>query len=459
MEELWLEENKIELPTKSVYQTLQINDLAELKDRQANYTNRFKIPMTPNNMRALDYLGVSGNTSQLPYRKVSAKLVVGGIELISNGYAQIKSAGGNYQVVIYDGNFPLYDEIKGKTISSLDLQDLNHYLTIPTYQNSFSNTEGYIYGIGNFGYSSVSSQINIERQAPSVFVHTLWDKIFTEAGFTYSGDIFQDESFLSEVITPVKGFDVIDSGPAGNYVDFSLFMPETLQTAFAQDLMQRYGLISRPRKNSMHYEFIQIEKMLNDREGAEDWSDKLKAMKPEEYSIGDYGRSNYATYNYEDDVANFTHNGTLSTENENYQNEKSLFSSIYKISRQVGTHNGEPIYLIPIWENVVEDGNNVVKNKETDVRIFKIKKIDSTINIRYFSILNTATIMGNIPYLSLESVEYQFYLNKYYSGFKRILDAPKKRKDLFYLTLADIYNIDFFSLKYIKQLGQYYYLT
>lgn len=609
MEELWLDGHRIDLPSKTVSQTLQINDLAELKDRQANYTNRFKVPMTPKNVMTFEYLGITGNQSRKPYERISAKLVVDGIELISNGYAQIKETNKNYEVVIYDGNISLYEELKGKRINDLNYQDLNHYLNIQSYEESFGHTEGYIYGIGDFGHSYLSSYVSVERQAPSLFVHTIWNKIFTEAGFTYSGDFFEnDQEFLKEVITPTKGYDVentttsvsnlgsvatntishyevapgsaltfedkftlsptsglnniqvlnsptdgsyikvnytgnlrinlninyslsdgfasvrvklnnstisysnlsqggnqniskqlninVESGDkikvemfsgtafidpefepthvlnvtascamslssisGGQYIDFATITPETSQINFIKDVMQRHGLLFKPRKNSKHYDFVTIESLLNDRANAEDWSNKLSTLSKESYSIGNYAKENYVKYNYEESVIEPTHDGVLSVDNENIQDEKTLFTSIYKISIQTRTHNGQPIYNIPLWENVEEDGTYVVKNRETDLRIFKIKKINDSINARFFTVSNSTNIEGELPYLSLEKIEYEFYLNNYYPAFNRILNSPKKRTDIFYLTPIDVYNIDFFKLKYLKQLGQYYYLN
>ena len=605
MTELWLDGKKVDMPEKAVAQTLQINDLAELKDRQANYTNRFKVPQTPNNVALFNYLGIAGNQSRKPYEKITAKMVVDGVELISDGSAQVKQTGNQFDVVIYDGNFSLYEDLKGKRLNQLNYQDLNHFLNLQTYEQSFAHTEGYIYAIGDYGHSYISSYISIERQAPSLFLHTIWDKIFTEAGYGYSGDIFSDEGFKSEVVTLTKGYDVVNTSsantPAGNYttntvtrfevktsiptsykdafslvgqpqtgvslntdaegsylradftgvlgidlainytindgsawvrlllngsvamysflrnnessnthelnlnvvsgdiirmelfssahlldaefetihgldvsvsctlalkqisggqyIDFEKVLPEALQINFIQDVMQRYGLLFKPRKNEKHYEFTTIEALLNDRQNAEDWTDKLSHLGSETYMVGSYAKENYAKYNYEDDIIEATHDGTMSVDNENIGDEKTLFTSQYKISNQTKTHQGEPIYAIPIWQSKQDGTTTIVENKETDLRMFKIKRVNKTISLRYFTTSNTASITADVPYLTLEKVEMQFFINNYYPAFNRILNAPKKRVDYFFLNPIDVYNLDFFKLKYIKQLGQYYYLN
>ena len=44
MEELYLNNILIELPSRTIARTLQINDVGEVEDRQANYSNTIKIP-------------------------------------------------------------------------------------------------------------------------------------------------------------------------------------------------------------------------------------------------------------------------------------------------------------------------------------------------------------------------------------------------------------------------------
>ena len=64
-----------------------------------------------------------------------------------------------------------------------------------------------------------------------------------------------------------------------------------------------------------------------------------------------------------------------------------------------------------------------------------------------------------LPFLSLNNVSLQYYAINYFPAFIRLLEKPKKRVDYFLLDAVDIYQLDFFKLKYIKQLGQYYYLN
>ena len=50
----------------------------------------------------------------------------------------------------------------------------------------------------------------------------------------------------------------------GEFIDFSVIMPETSQIDFVKDVMQRYGLMYTQDRNSNHFKFIRFEKLLNE---------------------------------------------------------------------------------------------------------------------------------------------------------------------------------------------------
>ncbi|SOC79829.1 hypothetical protein SAMN06296241_1366 [Salinimicrobium sediminis] len=608
---LYIEGWKMDLSPDPITRTLQINNIGEVKDRQANFSNTTKLPMTPNNVKAFDFLGVSGNSSLKPYRKLRCDYILNGIPMVRNGYAVVKAANSHYEVVIYDGLIDLSERIKGKKLNELNFSDLNHYLTQSTYESSLLNTEGFIYALGEFLPRSGFSTIKIEEQAPSLFVKTVWDKIWEEAGLRYSGSFFSENTdFLTEVISPAKGYEVknveltsllLGSGQTniisrntfsndplirfedqhtfqsgsfsgitmnpdgslvtsedgqlslsietsysnndsyvrllvnlngatktwidlpenltsktvtinlnvkagdiltfvlagtyeisqaeqepeqqdtihgkysinynaystiqitkltgGQFIDFSTFVAEMDQLAFVKDVMQRYGLLIKPVKNTNSYDFIQFEEMLNDKANTEDWSEKLNEILGEKYDI-QYARRNEATYAYPESIIDRVYDGVLTIDNENATPAKNLFSSPYQIpTSRSRTFKNKTVYQIPIWEEKEEDGETIIENKESPVKIFRISKVDTSIQTTFFDGANVITVTGMIPFLSLENMQMQYFLNKYYKAFKLLIDRAKQVDADFKLNEIDIYNLDFFRLKYLKQTGKYYYLN
>lgn len=178
-----------------------VNNLAELKDRQAYSTNNFKIPNTAENRIACGFPGDSNIIGIQPYRKNIAKIVQNGIEIVPNGIAVITGSDEFISVQVLSGIIGFFDTIDGKDISDLDLSQYEHQWELFVVHNSQSRTSGYIYPVIDYGaVPEEGNVINVKQMRPATFLHTIIDKIITEAGYTYSGDIFSDPQYLKEII-------------------------------------------------------------------------------------------------------------------------------------------------------------------------------------------------------------------------------------------------------------------
>lgn len=461
MEELWLGSHNVDLPIKRIRQTFQINNLADLKNRRLNFSNKFQLPLTPKNVRAMDFLGFAGSNSQKPSQKINCRYVIDGIEVIVEGSAIVSQTEGvkGYSVAVYSGNNNIYDAIKDKDISILDWTALNHTQTLDTYEDSLENTSGYIYSIGVFSENDVvwRTVINIETQFPSVFLHTIIDMIFVQAGFTYEGDVFSDPRFLNEVITPTRGI-ILESG--SYEVDFALLFQDISQMSIVKDFMQCYGLIFRTKPLSNHIEFVNTEDLYTDRANAEDWTSKLTSKGKETYKIGAFSKANFMRYSYDENipVEDKSFDGKILIDNENLTEEKTLFTSIYTITKYAGKKNGVKSYSVNLLE--YDEDESEWTALETAPRKFSIlRKIGMTSSIVQGGSAQRDITGKDIPFLSLLDLEYGAYIGNYYSALERIVNKQIKKKVTLYLSLVDIYKLDFFKLKYFSQFGQYYYLN
>lgn len=597
----------VDIIPNSITRTLQINDLGSAKDRQSNYSNTIELPMTANNKAVFEFLGVAGSNSRSQYSNLPCTYTVMGIPLIVNGVANIKSTSQYYEVTIIDGLIDLTQRLKNKKLSDLNYSDMNHFLNPTVYTDSFSNDSGYIYGLGDFG---LTGGIKVERQVPSVFVHTIWDKIFSQAGVDYSGEIFQsNEDFKTEVITPAKGYEVQDVQPTENsigsfqtnniskfdsykasdgddfilqniteqfafnttlsdnrltfengrikinndlrlkvsvslnyqcqsindtfrvglngnsytyteyldpnqttlnldltldleqgdeiyflmagvavlidefggdsfyridfsgqadislatlsggfYIDFSKIMGDMSQLDFIKDILYRYGLIFKPVNNNNGYEFLLYETLLNNRTSAIDWTDKMVAIDSENYE-SDYGRVNKAKYEYHEDIVVPSHDGEFTVDVENIDAEKDLFSSHFEIPTNYTTYSNRTLYYHPVWEEKEDDGQTIVKVKDAPYKLFRIQRYSGTLNASFFTDANGVSFSGDVPYLTLENISLQYFLNVYYKGFRNMVNTYKEVEMELNLSEWDIYNLDFFKLVYFEQTGKYYYIN
>lgn len=495
---LYVSGSLIDIGSATIAQTYQINDLANIENRQCSFTNSFTVPDTPNNVKIFDMLGVPGNTSTAPYRKLPARLESeSGFALMQNAYVQVKSTADGYKINLYDGTITLYDAIdEDSTLQDLDYSNINHVHSISNCIASFTNTEGYIHALYNTGtYLGVLTAIYVETWASLIFVHTLFKMIIEQAGFSYSGDLFSDEKFLNSVVSFSNGYDL----PGDDEVDYAELMSDDVsQIDFVKDIMQRFGIMFRRDKFSKEVEFVKIETILNDFENAEDWSDKFASISEESYDLGsDYSQKNRFAYNYDSlsdfedyatmagfaplDIHEGLSDGILEIDNENLSSEETTpVESIFSYAPICGytepksslfEFNGVPYITIPIFsiEETTDDDDETIEEitaNETDIFIFDLVPAsteNTEINICAGNILEydeeTTEYQTTSAYSYLEVPHYQDYLDNYYPSYNRILNCYKKITANIRLTDIDIYNLDFFKLKYIKHLGAYFYLN
>jgi hypothetical protein len=209
--EVYINGNKAELNEPLAFSlTRQINDFGELRDRQATYTNSFVLPMTKNNVQIFNGLGIFGIQTRKQYEKLNVNIILDSVQVVKNGFGIITETDKDYKLTVYDDNIHLFEKLGSKTINELSLSNLTHELTTTNFVNSFANTylNGYIYAISDFGNFN-PNEIIINNQLPSIFIAYIWNKIFTEAGFTK--DFTPD---LDLLMTPKRGYDTVIDGYA-----------------------------------------------------------------------------------------------------------------------------------------------------------------------------------------------------------------------------------------------------
>lgn len=227
--DIWIGGIKWDLYSETdIRNTFQVNDIAEVRDRQASYTNSFTCPKTPNNIQIAQGLGISSDTSRFPYEKPSCFVKIDGFDLITKGWVNITETDDEYKIYIYSGIIQFFKAIENKTLGNdLDLSEINHIKNLPTVLASFSNPN-YKYLITDYNglthYGTDGEIINIDYLIPSAKVKYLWDKVHEKTGFTYSGSTFETIEFLNLFITYPKSVAVDDleeivEGSGSRYIE------------------------------------------------------------------------------------------------------------------------------------------------------------------------------------------------------------------------------------------------
>ena len=239
-------------------------------------------------------------------------------------------------------------------------------------------------------------------------------------------------------------------------ISISSLIGDMKQIDFVKDVMQHFGAIYRRTRNSDNYEFKLMETLLFDKENAEDWSDKYVSVTNESYT-SPYAQSNLLKYKYDtpetesEDDPTFA-DGEFVIDDLNLQPEKTMFTSNFKASESNGTH-----YVLKQW---VDNSDDEIEANVDGLRMFKISVVNDSITYRYSpDISGTSIFSGDLPFLDFLSVDYDSEVELYYRGIYSMLNDYRKITVNCNLSVIDNYELDFFKLKYIKQLGQYYYLN
>jgi len=181
--------------------TYAVNDLAELKDRQAYATNSFKLPLTQNNLDICGFPLEAPIIGVQPYRKNTGKVVQGGIEVLVNGIAIITGASDSIQVQVLSGLKGFFDTIADKKLKELDLSEYDHIWDLATVAGSQLNTDGYVYPVIDYGgLSSTIREADVRQLRPAVFRKTLIERIADEAGYSISGSYTAYQKYIDSIL-------------------------------------------------------------------------------------------------------------------------------------------------------------------------------------------------------------------------------------------------------------------
>ena len=256
------------------------------------------------------------------------------------------------------------------------------------------------------------------------------------------------------------------------YIDFTELIGEMSQTAFLKDVISANGLMFKTvpsyattgDSSGLVYEFVTMEDLLNDRAGAEDWSSKKSYTKVSKRSVGSYGLNNRLEYKYAEDVVPFLDYNHIST-NLNQSVNNDLNQSAFEVSVSgnsflgVETLNPVMFEFIEVIQDPSETKYSYYKALEVVNRNAKVKLYSKTFTINDGYNGAPVEVSGFVSYLTNDRVEMDFYFERYFEAFSRIIDTPIKDTMAIYLTPLDVERLDFFKLKYSAQDGRYYYLN
>ena len=184
----------------------QTNDIAEMQDRQSDFTAQFKIRKTRAMRSIFELSGDVGANTMFPYTNQYAKLVQDNIEMITAGKLILDKVDDQYyNVSIYSGNLDFFTKIENLKLNDLTLASTNHTWDKATMVASNIGSLDYVYPLCEPSDDARIAPLTDDGSRvemyggwiwPFIKVKAIWDEIFLNAGYTPTGTILTDDTFL-----------------------------------------------------------------------------------------------------------------------------------------------------------------------------------------------------------------------------------------------------------------------
>lgn len=212
--EVW----SLDLPLDAPAMNYQINNLAELKDRNASYSQRISLPRTTHNEQAFQFSFVIGSGSYVPYMKFPCQLFYEGALLSPAGAVLniVDVSDTSIGVQILGATADLFD-----TLNNTDAKDPGDGMfLLKWYMDTMGQTERYLSGpeevtvlyfwlyatlqknpnIPPVSMEAISQVRELDKFYPHLNWHDLVTWIFDRAGYSLETDV--DSVDRSEMFLP-----------------------------------------------------------------------------------------------------------------------------------------------------------------------------------------------------------------------------------------------------------------
>lgn len=196
--------------------TKQFNNIAELQDRQGDFSNAFNLPKTPTNRTVLENADNLNSGTLIPYRANTARYVVNGVEVVREGTARLLKTTDRYYVVqVTSGNVSFFEAIPADLkVSDVIGDSLDHVNNFANVTASRSNTSGYIYPLIDWQNDSddlyTTSAIDVPKLLPCIFVKDIFEGVDSLTGWQSYGALLDLPDFENLLLTP----DLLQRGSA-----------------------------------------------------------------------------------------------------------------------------------------------------------------------------------------------------------------------------------------------------
>lgn len=193
-----------------------IAEIQDISKRQGSYSKTIILPGTPNNNKLLGNIfdtNISYNSFN-PNKREECSILSNGVPVF-NGFLQLlnitKSSPNSetqdeqvsYEVMVRDDSGAFFQALDDGFLEDLTgFDQYNHIYTLNSITDTRGNTAKDVYKY-HLTYN-LKTDYNLTDFAPNIFAKVYWDKIWNEAGYSYTWDSLEAEDF-DKLIVPYNG--------------------------------------------------------------------------------------------------------------------------------------------------------------------------------------------------------------------------------------------------------------
>ena len=183
--------------------TKQANNIGELQDRQGDFTNTFKLPLTQRNIEIIGISNDVQSNSDIPYQTLTISYLQDGVPIIENGRGVIEGITDVINISVTSGNTSLSDAIGDLIVGDL-FTDETHF----TWNLTNAISGGSYWNFPLIDWRSDidtffdTDTIDVRSMLPVLPIPKLFEKLESYIGFNFQGTYIDSVDYNSMVLTP-----------------------------------------------------------------------------------------------------------------------------------------------------------------------------------------------------------------------------------------------------------------
>jgi hypothetical protein len=193
-----------------------VGDIRDISKRSGTFSKTIVLAGTDNNNQLLNhYYDVNIEAGTFNVSKLTkCQVVQNNVVILDNALLQLVNVNKqqltdaheqivNYEVIIKDTKAELFTAMNSAEIADIDFSDLDHFQNTGYIVSTFDNTiaDGFKYVLP---YETNGNEYHMRQMKPAIYAKLYFDRIFGNAGFTYTWSGLTDANF-DKLLIPYNG--------------------------------------------------------------------------------------------------------------------------------------------------------------------------------------------------------------------------------------------------------------